>query len=92
SSGMGTAAFVAFMASITNKKFTATQYALLTSLIGIPRAVASSVTGFMAKTIGWEGFFITCALVAIPGMLMLLKFAPWNEEASAGAEASGFGI
>jgi PAT family beta-lactamase induction signal transducer AmpG len=92
SSGMGTAAFVAFMASITNKKFTATQYALLTSLIGIPRAVASSVTGFMVKTIGWESFFITCALVAIPGMLMLLKFAPWNEEASAGAEASGFGI
>jgi PAT family beta-lactamase induction signal transducer AmpG len=46
----------------------------------------------MAKYIGWEGFFITCALVAIPGMLMLLKFAPWNEEASAGAEASGFGI
>ncbi len=90
SSGMGTAAFVAFMASITNKKFTATQYALLTSLIGIPRAVASSVTGFMAKTIGWESFFITCALVAIPGMLMLLKFAPWNEEASAGA--SEFGI
>ena len=80
SSGMGTAAFVAFMASITNKKFTATQYALLTSLIGIPRALASSVTGYMAKTIGWEGFFIICALVAIPGMLMLLKFAPWNSK------------
>jgi PAT family beta-lactamase induction signal transducer AmpG len=42
----------------------------------------------MAKTIGWEGFFITCALVAIPGMLMLFKCAPWNEEASAGADAS----
>jgi PAT family beta-lactamase induction signal transducer AmpG len=87
SSGMGTAAFVAFMASITNKKFTATQYALLTSLIGIPRAVASSVTGFMAKTVGWEGFFIFCALVAIPGMLMLVKFAPWNSRASAEAAA-----
>ena len=87
SSGMGTAAFVAFMASITNKKFTATQYALLTSLIGIPRAVASSVTGFMAKGIGWEGFFIFCALVAIPGMLMLLKFAPWNSRAVAETRA-----
>ncbi len=87
SSGMGTAAFVAFMASITNKKFTATQYALLTSLIGIPRAVASSVTGFMAKTIGWEGFFIICALVAIPGMLMLIKFAPWNSKAVVEVEA-----
>jgi PAT family beta-lactamase induction signal transducer AmpG len=66
SSGMGTAAFVAFMASITNKKFTATQYALLTSLMGLPRALGSSVTGFMAKNIGWESFFILCTLIAIP--------------------------
>jgi PAT family beta-lactamase induction signal transducer AmpG len=82
SSGMGTAAFVAFMASITNKKFTATQYALLTSLIGIPRALASAVTGFMAKNIGWENFFIFCTLVAVPGMLLLIKFAPWNSKAA----------
>jgi PAT family beta-lactamase induction signal transducer AmpG len=87
SSGMGTAAFVAFMASITNKKFTATQYALLTSLIGVPRAVASAVTGFMAKHIGWESFFFLCALVAIPGMLLLLKFAPWNSKAVVEIEA-----
>ncbi|RUA00188.1 MAG: AmpG family muropeptide MFS transporter [Deltaproteobacteria bacterium] len=78
SSGMGTAAFVAFMASITNKKFTATQYALLTSLMGIPRVFASAPTGYMAKHIGWPGFFIFCALIAIPGMLMLFKFAPWH--------------
>jgi len=79
SSGMGTAAFVAFMASITNKKFTATQYALLTSLMGIPRVIASAPTGFFAKHLGWEGFFIFCTLIAVPGMLLLLKFAPWNE-------------
>ena len=78
SSGMGTAAFVAFLASITNKKFTATQYALLTSLIGVPRTFASAVTGFLAKQIGWEGFFVVCTLAAVPGMLLLLKFAPWN--------------
>ena len=78
SSGMGTAAFVAFMASITNKKFTATQYALLTSLMGIPRVMASAPTGFLAKNFGWEGFFIFCTLIAIPGMLLLFKFAPWN--------------
>jgi len=78
SSGMGTAAFVAFMASITNKRFTATQYALLTSFMGLPRALASSMTGFMAKHIGWESFFILCAIIAIPGMLLLLKFAPWR--------------
>jgi len=78
SAGMGTAAYVAFMASITNKKFTATQYALLTSLMGIPRVMASAPTGFLAKNIGWEGFFIFCTLIAIPGMLLLFKFAPWN--------------
>jgi len=78
SSGMGTAAYAAFMASITNKKFTATQYALLTSLMGVPRVIASAPTGFLAKNMGWGSFFIACALIAIPGMLLLLKFAPWN--------------
>ena len=78
SSGMGTAAFVAFMASITNKKFTATQYALLTGIMGLSRQLASSVTGFMAKHMGWPGFFIFCTLIAIPGMLLLVKIAPWN--------------
>jgi len=78
SSGMGTAAFVAFMASITNKKYTATQYALLSSLMSLPRVLASAPTGFFAKHMGWECFFVTCMLVAIPGILLLLKFAPWN--------------
>ena len=85
SSGMGTSAFVAFMASITNKKFTATQYALLSSLMGMPRVFASAPTGFIAKYLGWEGFFIFCTLIAIPGMLMLTKFAPWNAQRSAPA-------
>lgn len=74
SSGMGTAAYAAFMASITNKRFTATQYALLSSLMGIPRVVASAPTGFMAKYLGWETFFLFCAVIAVPGMLMLLNF------------------
>ncbi|MBT8358801.1 MAG: AmpG family muropeptide MFS transporter [Desulfobacterales bacterium] len=82
SAGMGTAAYVAFMASITNKKFTATQYALLTSLMGVPRVMASAPTGFLAKNIGWEGFFIFCTLIAIPGMLLLIKFAPWTSKVS----------
>jgi PAT family beta-lactamase induction signal transducer AmpG len=78
SSGMGTAAFTAFMASITNKKFTATQYALLSGLMGVPRVLASAPTGLLAKNTGWELFFIVCTMIAIPGMLLLLKFAPWN--------------
>jgi len=78
SSGMGTAAYAAFMASITNKKFTATQYALLTSLMGVPRVMASAPTGFLAESVGWEGFFIVCTVIAVPGMLLLFKFAPWH--------------
>ncbi len=73
SGGMGTAAYVAFMASITNKKFTATQYALLSSLMGIPRVLASAPTGYIAEFTGWTTFFILCAIAALPG-LVLLRF------------------
>jgi PAT family beta-lactamase induction signal transducer AmpG len=75
---MGTAAFVAFMASITDKRFTATQYALLSSLMGVPRVIASAPTGLLAKYLGWEVFFLVCTFIAVPGLLILLKFAPWN--------------
>jgi len=80
SSGMGTAAFVAYMASITNKKFTATQYALLASLMAFPRVLASAPTGYFAKHLGWAEFFIFCALIAIPGLLMLIRVAPFNRK------------
>lgn len=71
SGGMGTAAYVAYMASITNKKFTATQYALLSSLMGIPRVLASAPTGFMAQSLGWVSFFIVCTIIAVPGLALL---------------------
>ncbi len=73
SGGMGTAAYVAYMASITNKKFTATQYALLSSLMGIPRVLASAPTGYMAEYMGWPWFFFFCALAAIPGLFLLRR-------------------
>ncbi len=91
-SGMGTAAYVAFMASITHKKFTATQYALLSSLMGVPRVMAAAPTGFLAKSMGWESFFIFCSLIAAPGILLLLKFAPWNPSKESGLMGSGFDI
>lgn len=80
SGGMGTAAYAAFMASITNKRFTATQYALLSSLMGAPRVMAAAPTGFLAEALGWEGFFVACTLIAAPGMLLLLKFASWRPQ------------
>ncbi len=83
SAGMGTAAFIAFMGSLTNKRFTATQYALLTSLMGVPRVFAAAPTGYLAQTLGWEIFFLACALIAIPGLLLLLKFRGWLAEPAA---------
>ncbi|NOX35202.1 MAG: AmpG family muropeptide MFS transporter [Deltaproteobacteria bacterium] len=78
STGLGQAAYATYMAIQTNKRFTATQYALLTSLMAVPGVVAASATGYMAKYFGWDVFYILCALIAIPGMLLLLKIAPWN--------------
>ncbi len=69
--GMGTAAFVAFMASLTNRRFTATQYALLSSFMGIPRVLVAAPTGYMAEAMGWVGFFSFCALIALPGLALL---------------------
>ncbi|MEW6076725.1 MAG: AmpG family muropeptide MFS transporter [Thermodesulfobacteriota bacterium] len=78
STGLGQAAYATYMAVKTNRQFTATQYALLTSLMAVPGALAAMVTGYMAEYLGWSGFYITCALLAVPGMLLLLKLAPWN--------------
>ena len=78
STGLGQAAYATYMAIQTNKRFTATQYALLTSLMAVPWVIAASVTGFMAKYLGWDLFYLLCAVFAIPGMLILFKIAPWN--------------
>ena len=77
SGGMGTAAFIAFMASLTNKKFTATQYALLSSLMGVPRVLITAPTGYMAGFLGWEGFFMLCVVLALPGLWLLMRFRGW---------------
>ena len=71
--GMGTAAQVALMGSLTNKRFTATQYALLSSLMGVPRVILSAPMGKLAEISGWQWYFLICALTAIPGLLILLK-------------------
>lgn len=71
-SGMGTAAYAAYMASLTNRQFTATQYALLTALMGIPRVILASPTGWMSKVMGWESFFVVCTVIALPGLLLLI--------------------
>jgi PAT family beta-lactamase induction signal transducer AmpG len=79
--GLGTAAFVAYIAHTTHPLYTATQFALFTSLAAVPRTFANAATGYMVENLGWLKFFILCFILAIPGMLLLLKIAPWNETA-----------
>ncbi len=79
--GLGTAAFVAFIARTTHPAYTATQFALFTSLAAMPRTFANAATGWLVEMIGWKGFFLLCALLALPGMVLLLKVAPWQEKA-----------
>lgn len=71
SAGMGSAAFIAYLSTITNKQFTGTQFALLSALATSGRNVFSGFTGVMVEKLGWAPFFWTCALIAIPGMCML---------------------
>jgi len=78
--GLGTVALIAFMARETSRAFTATQFALFSSLIAVPRTLANASTGFIVEAVGWTQFFIICTIAAIPGMLMLLKVAPWSEK------------
>ena len=85
--GLGTAAYSAYMASVTNRRFTATQLALLSSLMGVPRVLLSAPTGILAETFGWTGFFVFCALAAIPGLLLLPKVAPWRGPGAPGDPA-----
>jgi PAT family beta-lactamase induction signal transducer AmpG len=77
--GLGTAVFTAYIARTTDPRYTATQFALFTSLASVPRAFASAATGYLVAQWGWMNFFLACAVLALPGMLLLIKIAPWNE-------------
>jgi len=78
--GVGTAAFVAYIARSTHPAYTATQFALFTSLAAVPRTFINAGVGWLVEAYGWTDFFLLCALLAVPGMLLLFKVAPWNGE------------
>jgi PAT family beta-lactamase induction signal transducer AmpG len=69
--GLGTTAFVAFIAKTTHPLYTATQFALFTSLAAVPRTIVNASTGYLQSLFGWEQFFIFCFFLALPGMLFL---------------------
>ena len=78
SSGLGTGAFGVLLLRLTQKRFSATQYALLSSLFTLPRILAGPAAGVLADTMGWRDFFIATVLFGVPGMVMLSRFVPWS--------------
>jgi len=86
--GMGTAALIAFMAYLTDTRFTASQFALLSALAALPRVLLTAPTGWLATEMGWVGFFVFASLVAVPGLVLLLRFRSWIPASSATAPAA----
>jgi PAT family beta-lactamase induction signal transducer AmpG len=82
--GMGTAAFVAYLSSLCNLSYTATQYALLSSFMAQARTTLAAGGGFLAESTDWVGFFLVTTLAAIPGLVMLL----WLQRRLAGGVAA----
>jgi PAT family beta-lactamase induction signal transducer AmpG len=82
--GLGTAAFTAYIARATDPRYTATQFALFTSLAAVPRTIVNASTGWIVEQTGWFDFFVLCTALALPGMALLLRVAPWNETRSPG--------
>ena len=78
--GLGTAAFIAYIAKTTSKAFAATQFALFTALTAVPRTTISASSGYIVELMGWEHFFYLCTALAVPGMILLLKIAPWDND------------
>ena len=78
--GLGTTALIAYISKNTDLRYTATQFALFTSLASVPRSITNASTGFLVESFGWTNFFYLCLFLAIPGMLLLLKVAPYNEK------------
>lgn len=76
--GLGTAAFVAFLMSLCHQQFSATQYALLSSLMAVSRDILVAPAGKLALMTGWPNFFLVSTIAALPGLLLLPVFAPWN--------------
>lgn len=77
---LGTAAFVAYIATTTDERYTATQFALFTSLAAVPRTFINASAGYIVDQTGWFMFFNLCFILALPGMMLLPKIAPWRQK------------
>lgn len=70
-SGLGLTIFVTYLSGLSSLAYTATQFALLSSLAGVGRTWLSSPAGILAEELGWVGFWVMTSIVALPGMLLL---------------------
>jgi PAT family beta-lactamase induction signal transducer AmpG len=77
-SGMGNAAYMAFLMSLCDHRFTATQFALLSSLMAQARVWGGAPTGYLVKAMGWGHFFLLCTAMAAPGLLLLTRYKKWR--------------
>jgi PAT family beta-lactamase induction signal transducer AmpG len=75
-SGLGMGAFGVLLLRLTEKRFSATQYALFSSLFALPRVVAGPITGFTVNAVGWPWFFLLTMVLGVPGLIMLARFVP----------------
>ena len=71
SGGLGSAAFVAYLSILCKKQFSGTQYALLSSIMGLARTFLSAPSGFIVESFGWGSFFIFSTIIGLPGLLIL---------------------
>jgi PAT family beta-lactamase induction signal transducer AmpG len=69
--GMGTAAYVALLMALCDRRFSATQYALLSALSAVGRVYVGPVAGYLVKYLGWEIFFLFTFVIALPGLALL---------------------
>ncbi|HMI48654.1 MAG TPA: hypothetical protein VK481_08300, partial [Gemmatimonadaceae bacterium] len=83
--GLVTGAMTAYLMSMCNRRFTATQFALLSSLMAASRDILVAPAGKIAESLGWPGFFLLTAAMAIPPLLLLPFIAPWSRELPIGA-------
>lgn len=82
SGGMGTAAYIALLMSLCNVRYTATQYALLSSVMSLSRYLAGAPTGYIVSYAGWTPFFVICALASIPALILLYRYERWDVNVS----------
>jgi MFS transporter, PAT family, beta-lactamase induction signal transducer AmpG len=75
-SGLGTGAFSVLLLRMTQKRFSATQYALFSSLFALPRLLAGPIAGVAVDAIGWAPFYLSTLVMGVPGLVMLGRFVP----------------